>query len=81
MAANATTPAPQNSTEMICFLCRFDMGVSVGPLEAGAFGLLLVATTLCCCCLCYSVLLYCACLKTPPYMPVASSPSDAAGSS
>ena len=37
------------------------MGFSIGSLEAGVVGLLIVSLTLCCCCLCYSVCIFCLC--------------------
>ena len=62
-ATNVTqlhTPAPESSP--LCFLCRFDMGVTLGTLDAGLLGLLVVVCSLmCCCCVCGAVF-YCCCV-------------------
>lgn len=68
-----------SSANEICFLCRFDMGFSIGSLEAGVVGLLIVFLTLCCCCLCYSVCIFCLCYNNKGvkegYAPVDASQS------
>ncbi len=77
MTNNSTLPV-SNSTEL-CFLCRFDVGITLGNLDNGVFGLLLVLASLCCCCLCYSACMLCFCCVfnkqngNPTYTPVDSS--------
>lgn len=63
---NATTPSGD------CFLCRFDMGLSVGNLDAGLFGLLLVLGSLCCLCCGYSLCMFCLCYVLPSHAASAS---------
>jgi len=42
----------------MCFLCRFDLGFQIGDLNAGALGLILLATILVCFCSLYTCGLY-----------------------
>ena len=44
-----------------CFLCRFDFGFSVGGVDAGVLGLLIIISSILCCCICYSICMFCFC--------------------
>jgi hypothetical protein len=53
-----------------CALCRFDLGFSVGGLDAGASGLLVVACCAGVLCAAYTLALCCCCRSAPVYAPV-----------
>ena len=54
LMTNSTTVAPASD----CFLCRFDLGIKIGDMDAGALGLILLVVILLCCCSMYTCGLY-----------------------
>jgi len=55
---DTTPPPPAAAADSMCFLCRFDLGFQIGDLNAGALGLILLATILVCFCSLYTCGLY-----------------------
>ena len=55
---DTTTPSPATAVDSMCFLCRFDPGFQIGDFNAGALGLILLATILVCLCSLYTCGLY-----------------------
>jgi hypothetical protein len=67
-----------SNSSSLCFLCRFDTGLTIGDMDGGLLGLLGVLVSLCCCCICYTACIsfFCSYSTTSPYDLVDNASTD-----
>ena len=85
-ASNLIATNPTNNTSQTaaqCFLCRFNLGFTIGGLDSGTFGLLFCCLGLLLLLCCYTLIIYyccCCChhlsnaVGEPKYAPVSPTP-------